>query len=305
MKSKLVKLIIIFAIPAILIAGVCVWWQDGKIINEETASIKIRKTPTETLIPVNYNWPMFYAAIGRYPSQDNPTGRSVVGAIVPHHDLAADYTAELFQRIGRRDIRTVIIVGPNHENSGAGDIITGLVAYGLPRNQIHSSSTLVERILEDKIAVSDTERLKTEHSIYNIVPYVDYYFPRAEIVPIILSGRITQPEAENLGKYHASHLDEKTLVIGSIDFSHYLATEKARANDLITRVALTSYDYKKLFSFNNDYIDSPQTAVTVLVAAKAAGAPTVEIVRNVNQADATGVSSVPSSTSYFTVLMRR
>lgn len=305
MKVKTVKLIIIFAMPAILIAGVCVWWPSGKIINEETVSIKIRKTPVETLIPVNYNWPMFYAAIGRYPSQDDSTGSSVLGVIVPHHDLAADYTAELFQKIGRRDIQTVIIVGPNHENSGAGDIITGSVAYGLQHNQVHSSSTLVERILEDKIAVSDTDRLQTEHSIYNIVPYVDYYFPQAEIIPIILSGRVTQPEAENLGKYLASHLDEKTLIIGSIDFSHYLATEKARTNDLVTHTALTSHDYKKLYSFNNDYIDSPQTAVTVLTAAKIAGAPTVDIVRNANQADATGVSSVPSSTSYFTVLMRR
>lgn len=305
MKSPTVKLIIILAIPAILIAGVCVWWSSGNIINDEAVDIKIEKTPVETLIPVNYNWPMFYAAIGRYPSQDNPAGSSVGGAIVPHHDLAADYTAELFQRIGRRDIRTVIIIGPNHENSGAGDIITSLVAYGLPRSQVHSSSTLVERILEDKIAVSDTDRLQTEHSIYNIVPYVDYYFPQAEIVPIILSGRVTQLEAENLGKYLASHLDEKTLLIGSIDFSHYLTTEKARANDFITRAALTSHDYEKLYSFSNDYIDSPQTAVTVLTATKTAGAPTVDIVRNANQADATGVSSVPSSTSYFTVLLRR
>jgi len=304
MKAKTVKLIIIFAIPAILIAGVCVWRPSGKIINDRVIDTKTRKTPVETLIPVNYNWPLFYAAIGRYSSQDNPAGSSVVGAIVPHHDLAADYTAELFQHIARRDIRTVIIVGPNHANSGAGDIITGSVAYGLPHNQVHSSSTLVARILEDKIAVSDTDRLKTEHSIYNIVPYVDYYFPQAEIVPIILSGRVSKAQAEDLGKYLARHLDEKTLIIGSIDFSHYLATEKARANDLVTRAALIGHDYEKLYSFSNDYIDSPQTAVTVLTAAKIAGAPTVDIVRNANQADATGVSSVPSSTSYFTVLLR-
>ena len=305
MKAKTVKLIIICAIPAILIAGVCVWRPSSQIMNDRAIDVETSKMPVETLIPVNYNWPMFYAAIGRHPSQDNPAGSYVLGAIVPHHDLAADYTAELFQRIGRRDIRTIIIVGPNHENSGAGDIITGSVAYGLLRSQVHSSSTLVARILEDKVAVSDTDRLKTEHSIYNIVPYVDYYFPQAEIVPIILSGRVTREQAESLGKYLAGHLDKKTLIIGSIDFSHYLATEKARANDLVTRAALTGHDYEKLFSFNNDYIDSPQTAVTVLTAAKIAGAPTVDIVRNANQADATGVSSVLSSTSYFTVLMRR
>jgi len=305
MKPVRIKLIVSIAIPAIFIAGVCVWWPSGEIINEEALSFSREKITAENIIPVNYNWSLYYAAIGRYPSQNNSTGSNVVGVIVPHHDLAADYTAELFQKIGKRNIQTLIIIGPNHENSGAGDIITGLVAYTLPQYQVYSSSTLVAKLLRDKIAVADTGRLQTEHSIYNIVPYVNYYFPEARIVPIILSGRVTLSQAKNLGKYLASFMDEQTLIIGSIDFSHYLPTEKANANDLITQGALISRDYDKIYSFDNDNVDSPPTTVVVLAATELVGAPELEIVRNANQAEAMGASSVPSSTSYFTILMRR
>lgn len=304
MLSKKIKIISSLAIPALIIAGVCVWR-----INKQTAIInsyvREEQAPPEVVIPVKYNWALFYTAIDRYPDQAIDADNKVIGAIVPHHDLAADYTAELFQKIGRREIKTVIIVGPNHENSGAGEIITGLVAYSTPFGQIHSNGNLISKILKEKIAVSDPDRLTSEHAIYNIAPYVGYYFPGAQIVPIILSGRVTRKQAEALGQYLAGQLDEKTLVIGSIDFSHYLATEQARSNDLITREALRTRNYQKIYSFNNDYVDSPPTAVTVLAAAEKAGAPVVGIIRNTNQADATGVSSVLSSTSYFTVLLKR
>jgi AmmeMemoRadiSam system protein B len=305
MKNKKIKLIIIFAIPALIVAGICVWGIKEKI-NKDTSSLpgEVKILP-ETIIPVNYNWSIFYAAIGQYPNKDSAADDGASGAIVPHHDLAADYTAELFQEISRRDVRTVIIVGPNHENTGAGDIITGLVAYSLQPGRVPADNKLIEQIIKDKIAISDVNRLRTEHSIYNVAPYVSYYFPDAKIVPIILSGRVTEAQAENLGEYLASYLNDQTIIIGSIDFSHYLTTENARANDTVTRDALVTRDYKKIYSFNNDYIDSPATAVTVLVATKKVGAQQVDIVRNANQADAIGMSSVPSSTSYFTVLFRR
>ena len=119
MKALRIKLIISIAIPAIFIAGVCVWRFSERVITDEATNFRKEKTLSEIIIPVNYNWSLFYAAIGRYPSKNDLMGSDVVGAIVPHHDLAADYTAELFQKIGKRNIQTVIIIGPNHENSGA------------------------------------------------------------------------------------------------------------------------------------------------------------------------------------------
>ncbi len=299
MKKKQLKLIISLAIPVFILTGICVWRS-----NQEKNILINLKTEPEINISVDYNTSLFYGAISKYPVI-NLEDKSVLGLIVPHHDLAADYTAELFQKLGERNIKTVIVIGPNHTNGGAGNIITGLVSYNGLNGSVHSDSNLVDKLLKDKMATSDANRLRTEHSIYNITPYIKYYFPDAKIVPLILSGKVTKSQAEKLGQYLAPYLNEETLIISSIDFSHYLTTEQANYNDVITRAALINRDYNKLYSLNNDYLDSPAAAVTILTTMDKLEAKRVKIVRSANLAEATGASSVPSSTSYFTILLTR
>jgi hypothetical protein len=295
MKNKKTKLIIILAIPVFILTGFCFWWTT--YLNNNL------KTESALIIPVDYNSVLFYEAVSKFPIASQVENKNVVGLIAPHHDLAANYTAELFQKIGKRNIKTVIVAGPNHTNSGAGNIITGLVTYNCLNNQINPDTELVTKLIQDKIADSDISRLSTEHSIYNVMPYINYYFPEAKIVPIILSGRVTETQAKQLGEYLANYLNDGTIIIGSVDFSHYLTTEQANTNDIVSRAAVLNRDYTKLYSLNNDYLDSPATVVTVLTATEKVEANEVSIVRQANMADAIGSGSVPSSTSYFTVLL--
>lgn len=297
MKDKKTKIIIILAIPVLILTGFCFW--------SATALNNNLKTEPTSIIPVVYNPSLFYRAIAKFPSDSKMAHNNVVGLIAPHHDLAADYTAELFQKIGQRNIKTVIVVGPNHANTGAGDIITGLVTYTYLNNQINSNSELVDKLVQDKITTPDINRLKTEHSIYNIAPYINYYFPEAKIVPIILSGRVTESQAKQLGEYLAKYLNNETIIIGSIDFSHYLVTDIANINDSVSRAAILSRDYHKLYSLNNDYLDSPATAVVVLSATAKIEAKQIEIVRQANLAEAIGESSISNSTSYLTILLSK
>lgn len=294
MKYNKTRLIIILAIPTFVLVGFC-FWQTTCLNNN-------LKTESSLIIPVDYNSVLFYEAVSKFPIISQVGNKNVAGLIAPHHDLAAEYTAELFQKIGKRNIKTVIIVGPNHENSGA-NIITGLVTYNCLNNQLNSDAELVTRLIKEKIATSDVSRLSTEHSIYNLAPYINYYFPKAKIVPIILGGRVTEIQAKQLGEYLANYLNEETIVIGSVDFSHYLNTEQANVNDFVSRAAVLNRDYQKLYFLNNDYLDSPATLVTVLTAALKVEAKEMTIVRQANMADAVGSGSVPSSTSYFTILL--
>lgn len=295
MKYNKKKLIIILAIPTFVLVGFC-FWRTTYLNNN-------LKTESALIVPVNYSPVLFYEAISKFPIISQTEDKSVIGLIAPHHDLAANYTAELFQKIGKRNIKTVIVVGPNHTNDGNGNIITGLVAYNCLNNQINSDTELVAKLIQDKIATSDVGRLSAEHSIYNIVPYINHYFPEAKIVPVILSGRVTEIQSKKLGKYLANYLNDETIIIGSVDFSHYLTTEQANANDIVSRAAILNRDYKKLYSLNNDYLDSPATVTAVLTATEKDEANEVSVIRHANMADAIGSGSVPSSTSYFTILL--
>lgn len=297
MKNKKTKLIIILAIPVLILTGFC-FWRTTYLNNN-------LKTESALIIPVDYNSVLFYDAVSKFPVTSQAENKSVTGLIAPHHDLAANYTAELFQKIGERNIKTVIVVGPNHTNSGVGNIITGLVTYNCLNNQINSDTELVTKLIQDKIADSDISRLSTEHSIYNVTPYINYYFPEAKIVPIILSGRVTKTQAKQLGEYLANYLNDETIIIGSVDFSHYLSTQEANVNDAVSKRAILSRDYIKIFSLNNDYLDSPATLVTVLTATAKVEANKVDVIRNANLAAAVGAGSVSNSTSYFTILLHK
>jgi len=265
-------------------------------------------------IPVPYNWPLFYTALEKQAAKEGAIGNNdskingqIIAAIAPHHDLAAEYSAELFSEISRPGIKTVIIIGPNHENSGSADAITGAIDYRLHLGAVETDKDWINWLVKEKLASLESESFLNEHSIYALVPFVKHYFPDAKIVPIILKSNLRQEQALLLGdslddRIKANDLTGSTLIIGSIDFSHYLSTEQANLKDIKTKEAILDRDYSRLYSFNDDHLDSPMTAVAVLAAATRLGADKTEIVANVNQAEATGLISVPSSTSYFTIM---
>lgn len=293
MRSKIIKLIIILAIPVFVLTGFCFWLNsDNKL-----------KPESNLVISVGYNQELFLRAISRFPKNEEIGSTTISGLIAPHHDIAADYTAELFQKVSRRNIKRVLIIGPNHENSGAGDIITGDFSYRYLGEEVNFDKVLIDKMLKDRIAILDNNKLSTEHSISALVPFINYYFKDAKIVPLIISNRVSLNQSIKLGQYLATYLDEETLIIASIDFSHYLSTEQANDNDVITRAALLSRDYNKIFSLNSDYLDSPAALVAVLSATYKHEASQIQIIRQANLAEAIGAGSVANSTSYFTALL--
>lgn len=295
MRSKIIKLIIILAIPVFVLTGFCFWLNFNNKL----------ETESNLVISVGYNQELFLRAVSRFPKNSEIGATNISGLIAPHHDIASDYIAELFQQVGCRDIKRVIIIGPNHENSGAGDIITGDFSYHYLGEEITFDKVLVGKILKNGIAVLDNSRLSTEHSISALVPFVNYYFADAEIVPLMLSARVNLEQSKKLGEYLSSYLNEETLIIASIDFSHYLSTEQANNNDVVTRDAILSRDYNKIFSLDSDYLDSPAALVAVLSATGKHEASKIQIIRQANLAEAIGASSVSNSTSYFTALLYR
>lgn len=266
------------------------------------------------VIPVPYNWPLFYTALekqaakeGVIENNDSKINGQIIAAIAPHHDLAAEYSAELFSEISRPEIKTVIIIGPNHENSGSANAITGAIDYRLLKGSVETDQDWINWLIQEKLAILESEQFLNEHSIYALVPFIKHYFPDAKIVPIILKSSLLQEQALLLGnsladRIKANDLTDSTLIIGSIDFSHYLSTEQANLKDIETKEAILDRDYSRLYSLNDDYLDSPMTATAVLAAATRLGGDKTEIIANVNQAEATGLISVPSSTSYFTIM---
>jgi len=91
---------------------------------------------------------------------------------------------------------------------------------------------------------------------------------------------------ENLDKLLISLVEnievEDTLFISSVDFSHYLSLEKANEMDKISIEAISNKDIKKIKTFTNDNLDSPNSITAMLKAMDLIGAKNMKILNNSN-----------------------
>ena len=233
-----------------------------------------------------------------FASQEKP--RSDIRAIiVSHHLLVSGYIAKLVKQASGRPIRTVVIIGPNHEDVGPTAIATARVTYKTANGAIRTDDAMTSRFLSDFDLRDNPSIFVKEHSVGAIVPLVQYYLPRAEVVPIVLSSSASLRDAEELGDWLSANLDDQSLVIFSIDFSHYLTEEVAHRNDEMTRRLIEARDLTAISDLNDDYVDSPATLMTALSYAEQKGLMT-DIMANSNSNDFAQTKS-GSTTSYFFV----
>jgi MEMO1 family protein len=138
-----------------------------------------------------------------------------------------------------------------------------------PFGFVKTDDVLTNKFLADFNIKEQPLIFENEHAINGIIPFIKYYFPEATILPIILNSYTDISEVNKLSKWLGENLDSKTLIIYSIDFSHYLAKEEAEKKDELTKEAIINNDLSKIMKFNNDYVDSPSSLVTALTLAKA------------------------------------
>ncbi|MDD5032224.1 MAG: AmmeMemoRadiSam system protein B, partial [Patescibacteria group bacterium] len=87
-----------------------------------------RQTPkTEGLNVHSANpagWEFYETAFKFKKIEFDLSGKEVVAGIIPHHLLAADLIAEFFYNLRGKNYDTVILLGPNHFDSGNYSMIT-------------------------------------------------------------------------------------------------------------------------------------------------------------------------------------
>ena len=228
--------------------------------------------------------------------------RKLIGGIVSHHLLADSMIAPFFatMSVGKPDI--VFIVGPNHKRTGQKKINTGYWDWQTPNGVLESDSEAVNSLVESCQAGQDFNLLETEHSVSSLVPYVKYYMPEAKIVPVLLHGNLGIEGSKDLAlKIRESAGSQKWIVIGSIDFSHYLPPDTADKMDEITLKAIETSNLEAINRMGNDNLDSPPSVMTLLEIMRGEGKYEIKVTGHTNSAEIAGIYS-DSTTSYFTML---
>lgn len=256
-----------------------------------------RNVPELALQEMFYEEQSFYTAIERSRSVEPRAG--VRAVIVPHHLLAAHLITETLKLASSPDIERVVVVGPNHRNTGGQRLSTALVNWRTPLGLLRSDPTLVGSLRNDLALLDSPDVFTDEHSIGAEAPFIKHFFPNASTLGIALGSNVTYPDALSLSRWLAKHADEKTLIVFSIDFSHYLSKAVADEMDGVTQHLIEERDVNRILQLGNDNLDSPGTLATALLLADELGLRT-EILQRGNSFDLLTIKP-NETTSYFTI----
>ena len=163
-------------------------------------------------------------------SKDSP-----IAIIAPHagYLYSGQIAADAFNQARNFDYDVIIILGTNHTMPGFNKIsIYPKGGFRTPLGIARIDQNITDLLLkEDADFVSDIKPHETEHSVETQIPFIQYLFPRAKIVPVVIGSQNLQL-CTKFGKALAKILkDKKALIVASSDLSHYPKYEDAVSTD--------------------------------------------------------------------------
>ena len=166
-----------------------------------------------------------------YEVADGRPTPGIQSLLVAHHLLVADAMAEDFEDAVSNEVKTVVIVSPNHFGVGPSPAQVTFGEYVTPYGNVQSDSVVAQKLIAvyPKLVHSEAA-FSNEHGIYALTPFVKKSFPNAKIIPIILYDSLPATEAYQLGQTIAEQLPD-ALLIASVDMTHYQPADYTAAND--------------------------------------------------------------------------
>ena len=226
------------------------------------------------------------------------------GGIIPHDVTQGQIIAHFFRELEKNPPKRIILVGPNHYERGGSMVLTTSTSWRSGAGTIHADRDAVRWLVDNHYAVEDDEVAVDEHSIAGITPYISNYLPEARVIPLMLKAEVRLNEIQSISRALDELVDDETVVIAAVDFSHYLTADEASRNDIVTEQALQTFDYKNMLSFGprfNDYMDSPGSIALLLYWLTSQGITKYELIEHTNSGILTGDMTSPV-TSYFEVV---
>ena len=177
----------------------------------------------------------------------------IFGIISPHagYIYSGQIAADAYIQIQSREFDNVIVISPSHfeEFSGCsiffGDYIT-------PLGIIPTNKELAKSIVSSSSEIKEsTSGHRYEHALEVQLPFLQVVLENFKLVPIVM-GHQDYSTAENLSNALKTALlspafkNQKTLIIGSSDLSHYLPIEEAKKRDNIVLQDIQDFNIKNL-----------------------------------------------------------
>ncbi|RKY35770.1 MAG: AmmeMemoRadiSam system protein B [Candidatus Omnitrophota bacterium] len=145
---------------------------------------------------------------------------------------------------------TVLLLGPNHTGLGK---LYSLMCSGIwetPLGNVNINQQLANMIVKgSKIIEEDRKAHIYEHCLEVELPFLQYYNPRLNIVPLVVADtqiKRLKEAAQNIANTLKA-FSEQVLLVVSTDFSHYEPQEVAKEKDSAAIQAILNLEPEDLF----------------------------------------------------------
>lgn len=296
MKIKNIKIIFIFLLLFGLISG----YFLGSFGNKSNKS-KIDEQSGGEIFGFHYSSfsqkDFFDNAFKNIDIDKSSKNQNIRGIIVPHHLLASNLIANVFYSISSEKPITVVVISPNHFFAGQGQIISSLHDWQTPYGILESDKNLIKQLQANQLLNIDEPPFEKEHGISNLVAFIKKVLPNARIVPLIVKDTLSLKESEIFADNISKILPEGTLLIASLDFSHYLPSQIADFHDAKSLAVLTNFDYEGINFLD---VDSRPSLRIFLKYLDSKGAITFNLLDHSNSAYILKDENISETTSYIT-----
>ncbi len=153
--------------------------------------------------------------------------------ILPHagHEFSGQTAAYGFKKLIGRDFKTVILIGPSHQDWFFGAALSDYDYWQTPLGKIEVDKELAKKLIKENKNVFIREQAhQKEHCLEVMLPFLQKTLKDFKILPIIIS-QADDKFLTALAQIIQKHLTDETLVIISSDLSHYPSHNDAQGAD--------------------------------------------------------------------------
>jgi MEMO1 family protein len=217
--------------------------------------------------------------------------RAAIGLVVPHaaYVYSGRVAGAVYGRIAVPPL--AILLGPNHTGQGARQALAPDEGWRTPLGTVPVDATLAARLAQAAGVERDARAHRLEHSLEVQVPFLQRVRADVAVAPLVL-GHLSWRDCEVLGGEVAEAARERSaLLVASSDMSHYLPAAVARGIDARPLDRILALDAEGLYEVvHREGISMCGVVPTtvMLVAARALGASSAELVRYGHSGEVTG-----------------
>jgi AmmeMemoRadiSam system protein B len=217
--------------------------------------------------------------------------------IASHHGLASRQIARFYESLRASagpGIRSVIIIGPDHFHAGLKDVSVCSAGWQTEGVTLPADEKALAMLTDTGAAEAETLPFRMEHSIGLHIDFVSRYFPGATVTALIIKKSAALQDIAKLVPVLTQMLDERTLLILSMDFSHEKTPAQARIEDDKSVQTIMNFNANKLQNLD---IDAPKAAWLFLKTLAARGLTHPSLLCRTNSSEIAGQPDMPC-TSY-------